>query len=193
MEQDYEAMRRLAADIRIGIVKELLQAGFGHVGGAASIADVLGVLYGGVMRVRPEDPKWEHRDYLVVSKGHAGPALYAALAQRGYFDKDWLLTLNKPRTHLPSHCDMRRTPGVDMTTGSLGQGISCAVGIALGNRLQNRDNYTYCIIGDGEANEGAGLGGGAERGPPGAGQVHPVCGLEQKTAGRPPGEDLQSS
>lgn len=151
---DYDGMRRLAADIRIGIVEELCSAGFGHVGGSASIADVLAALYGGVMNIRPEDPGFPQRDYFVLSKGHSGPGLYAALAAKGYFDRSWLQTLNQGGTRLPSHCDMNRTPGVDMTTGSLGQGISCAVGIALGNRFLGRGSYTYCIVGDGETNEG---------------------------------------
>jgi len=147
-------MRRLSADIRIQTVEALCAAGFGHIGGAASIADVLGVLYGGVMNIRPQEPAWPERDWLVLSKGHTGPALYAALALSGYFPLEWLRTVNKPGTRLPSHCDRKRTPGIDMTTGSLGQGISAAVGIAIANRMQGKESYTYCIIGDGETNEG---------------------------------------
>lgn len=149
-----EGMRRMGADIRIETIKALARAGFGHIGGAISIADVLGVLYGGVMNIRPEDPNWEGRDYLVVSKGHAGPGVYAALALKGYFPMDWLTTINQPGTRLPSHCDKKKTPGIDMTTGSLGQGMSAAVGIALGNRLLGKGSYTYCIVGDGEIQEG---------------------------------------
>jgi transketolase len=149
-----EAMRRLSADIRIETTRAVGEAGFGHIGGAASIADVLAVLYGGVMRIDPKNPGWEDRDWLVLSKGHCGPALYAVLAIKGYFPMEWLKTINKPGTRLPSHADRLRTPGVDMTTGSLAQGISSAVGIAMGNRLKKRDNYTYCIVGDGETNEG---------------------------------------
>lgn len=149
-----ESMRRLSADIRIETTRAIGEAGFGHIGGSASIADVLAVLYGGVMKIDPKNPGWEDRDWLVLSKGHCGPALYAVLAIKGYFPMEWLKTVNKPGTRLPSHADRLRTPGVDMTTGSLGQGISSAVGIAMGNRLQNRDNYTYCILGDGETNEG---------------------------------------
>jgi len=147
-------MKRLSADIRKETIKCLAEAGYGHIGGAASIADVLGVLYGGAMKIDPTNPKWEDRDRLVLSKGHSGPGLYAALGVMGYFPKEWLLTVNKPETKLPSHCDMNLTPGVDMTTGSLGQGFSAAIGIALGSRLRGRDNYTYCIIGDGETQEG---------------------------------------
>ena len=119
-----------------------------------SIADVLAVLYGKHMNVDPKNPKMEGRDRLVCSKGHAGPAVYSVLAEKGFFDKEVLLTLNKGGTTLPSHCDMNKTPGVDMTAGSLGQGLSCAVGFALGSRL-NKDGATiYAIIGDGETDEG---------------------------------------
>lgn len=149
-----ETMRRLAADIRIQTIKALAEAGFGHIGGSISIADVLGVLYGGVMKIDPHNPSWDDRDWLVLSKGHCGPGLYAALALKGYFPMEMLKTLNQPYTNLPSHCDRLKTPGVDMTAGSLGQGISAAVGIALGNRLKSKSSYTYCIIGDGEAQEG---------------------------------------
>ncbi len=148
------AMRRLSADIRIETIRALTEAGFGHIGGSASIADVLGVLYGGIMKIDPKNPGWEERDWLVLSKGHAGPALYAALALKGYFPMEWLMSVNKGGTSLPSHADRQKTPGVDMTTGSLGQGISAAVGIALGNRMRGIDSYTYCIVGDGELNEG---------------------------------------
>ncbi len=153
-KSDIEQMRRLSADIRIETIRALAHAGFGHIGGAMSIADVLGVLYGGAMRIRPQEPEWEDRDYLVVSKGHAGPAVYAALALSGYFPKDWLRTINQSGTRLPSHCDRLKTPGIDMTTGSLGQGISCAMGIALGIRMLKKQNVVYCIIGDGEMEEG---------------------------------------
>ena len=151
---DFQAMRRLSADIRKETTRAIGAAGFGHIGGSASIADVLAVLYGGAMRIDPANPGWEDRDWLVLSKGHCGPALYAVLALRGYFPMEWLKTVNQPGTRLPSHADCRKTPGVDMTTGSLGQGMSSAVGIALGNRLRGRDSYTYCILGDGELNEG---------------------------------------
>lgn len=153
-EMDYEVMRRLSADIRIETIKALAEAGFGHIGGSMSIADVLGVLYGGVMNIRPNDPKWEDRDWLILSKGHSGPALYAALALKGYYPMKILKTVNKPGTILPSHCDRQKTPGIDMTTGSLGQGMSSALGIALGNRMKGKNNFTYCILGDGECQEG---------------------------------------
>ncbi len=151
---DYEKLKRFSVDVRLAMLKQFEASGSGHVGGCASIADVLAVLYGGVMNVDPTDAKNENRDRFVLSKGHCGPALYAALALKGFFPFEMLDTLNAPDTLLPSHADMQKTSGVDMTTGSLGQGISAAVGIALGNVMQRRDAYTYCIIGDGEAEEG---------------------------------------
>ena len=152
--QDFEQLKRFSADIRIWTIREIAEAGFGHIGGSASIADVLAVLYGGMMRIDPSNPSWEDRDWLVLSKGHCAPALYATLALKGYFPMEWLKTLNKGGTNLPSHADRLKVPGVDMSTGSLGQGISAAVGICLANRLQKRDSWTYCIVGDGECNEG---------------------------------------
>jgi len=149
-----EKIRRFSADIRIWTTREIAAAGFGHIGGSASIADVLAVLYGYEMRIDPARPDWEDRDMLVLSKGHCAPALYAALALKGFFPMAWLETLNRNGTNLPSHADRRRVPGVDMSTGSLGQGLSAAVGIAAANRLKGRGSYTYCIVGDGETNEG---------------------------------------
>lgn len=153
MKTDRE-LKALAARIRIGAVEQFKARGFGHVGGALSVCDLLAVLYGDVMRCRPEDPRWPERDKLVCSKGHAGPAVYAALAIQGYFPYDEIQTLNQPGTRFPSHCDRNKTPGIDMTTGSLGQGTSLAVGMALGDRLKGRDSRTFLIVGDGELNEG---------------------------------------
>lgn len=147
-------LQKFAVSIRKETMRAIGTLGVGHVGGALSICDVLAVLYGGGMNIDPADPHKEDRDWLVCSKGHAGPAVYATLALKGFFPKEELLTLNKPGTNLPSHCDMNRTPGIDMTTGSLGQGTSSAVGIACGNRKKGLDNYTYLIIGDGESQEG---------------------------------------
>lgn len=143
-----------AETIRLETLKSFKELGFGHVGGAMSVIETLAVLYGGVMNIRPENPTWENRDWLVVSKGHSGPALYATLALKGYFPVEDLKTLNIPKTNLPSHCDRNKTIGVDMTTGSLGQGISTAIGVALGNKLDKRQNYTYLVLGDGECDEG---------------------------------------
>jgi len=151
---DFKRIRRLSADIRIETIREISEAGFGHIGGSASIADVLAVLYGSVMKIDPKNPKWDERDWFILSKGHCAPALYAVLALTGFFPMENLKTLNKNGTSLPSHADRLKVPGVDISTGSLGQGISAAVGIALANRLQGHDSWTYCIVGDGECNEG---------------------------------------
>ena len=147
-------LQKLALEIRIGIVEEIQARGFGHIGGSLSLADALAVLYGAVMRYDSQNPKWPDRDKLVCSKGHAGPGVYATLAVKGFFPYEDLKTLNQPGTYLPSHCDKNKTRGVDMTTGSLGQGTSAAVGIALGDRLKGRDSRTYLLVGDGESDEG---------------------------------------
>lgn len=143
-----------AAEIRITLLEELKARGFGHIGGSLSVCDLLAVLYGKVMNYKTDDPKWPDRDKLVCSKGHAGPAVYATLALKGFFPVEQLATLNRPGTNLPSHCDKKKTPGVDCTTGSLGQGTSQAVGIALGDKIRGRDSRTFLIVGDGELNEG---------------------------------------
>lgn len=151
MERELE---RFSQEIRYYLLKELQHMGFGHYGGSLSIVETLAVIYGKHLKASPETQDFEERDYFVLSKGHGGPALYATLFLKGYFPEAWLYTLNNNGTRLPSHPDRRLTPGVDMTTGSLGQGISSATGIALGNKIGKRDNYTYCIVGDGELNEG---------------------------------------
>ena len=154
MEKNKE-LRVFAEEIRVETLKELANLGFGHVGGSMSVVELLAVLYGKEMRIDPKNPQWENRDKLVMSKGHAGPAVYATLALKGYFPKEDLLTLNQGGTNFPSHCDRLKTTGVDMTTGSLGQGISTACGLALGNRILGRsDAYTYLVLGDGECDEG---------------------------------------
>lgn len=152
-KQVYE-LERFALEIRRQTIKELHSLGSGHVGGCMSIVELLAVLYGGILRVEPRKPDWEERDRLVVSKGHAGPAVYAALALRGFFPLEKLDTLNRPGTHLPSHMDAQKTPGVDMTTGSLGQGVSAGAGIALASRIAGKDIHVYTIAGDGECQEG---------------------------------------
>ena len=147
-------LKEMCKQVRLDLVDCIGTLGVGHIGGSLSIVEVLVALYYKHMNVDPENPKMEGRDRLIVSKGHAGPAVYATLANKGYFPKEWLKTLNRNGTNLPSHCDMIRTPGVDMTTGSLGQGFSNAMGIALASKL-SKDNATiYTIIGDGEAQEG---------------------------------------
>lgn len=147
-------LKIFAAQIRKAALRAMRSVSAGHVGGSMSMADLMAVLYGGMMRIDPKNPKWEERDWLVVSKGHCGPAVYGALALRGYFDEAELDTVNQGGTRLPSHCDMNLTPGIDMSTGSLGQGMSTAIGAAWGNRYQGRDNYVYLVLGDGETNEG---------------------------------------
>ena len=154
MEEILLNLKEKCIEIRKSILTEIGTLGVGHLGGSLSIVELLVTLYNNHMNVDPKDPKKEGRDRLVVSKGHSGPAVYAVLADLGYFPKDWLLTLNKPGTNLPSHCDMNRTPGIDMTTGSLGQGFSCAVGIALASKLKSDGAKIYTIIGDGETQEG---------------------------------------
>jgi transketolase len=151
---DEKRLEDFAREIRVATLKEFAHLGFGHVGGAMSIVELLAVLYGEVMKIDPQNPKWADRDWLVLSKGHAGPALYATLALKGYFPEEMLYTLNQGGTKLPSHADRNLTPGVDMTTGSLGQGFSTGLGVALGHRLDGKDNSVYIVLGDGECQEG---------------------------------------
>ena len=149
-----ENLKEIAKDIRCDVLTCIGHLGVGHIGGCLSVVELLTVLYFEAMNIDPKEPKKAGRDRFICSKGHAGPAVYATLANRGYFDKKELLTLNQGGTNLPSHCDMNRTVGVDMTTGSLGQGFSCAVGVALGSKLENDGATIYAIIGDGESQEG---------------------------------------
>ncbi len=149
-----KALNLFANEIRTETVKAIAQKGGGHIGGCLSIADLLAVLYGGIMNYRPDEPQWEGRDYLVCSKGHAGPALYAALAIKGFFPMEWLEHLNVGGTMLPGHCDRLKVPGIDATTGSLGQGLSIAAGIAHGLKVLGRNQSVFCITGDGESDEG---------------------------------------
>lgn len=149
---DRKKIECFAAQIRLETAKCVAARGFGHLGGALSIVDLLAVLYGEVMKIDPTDPAWDKRDLFVCSKGHAGPAVYATLALKGYFPMDMLKTLNRPGTNLPSHCDRNKTPGIDMTTGSLGQGASLAVGMALG--VKDTERRVFAVVGDGECDEG---------------------------------------
>ncbi len=151
MKQD---LKKIALDIRCDVLRCIGHLGVGHIGGCLSVVELLTVLYFEEMNIDPNEPKKTGRDRFICSKGHAGPAVYATLANRGYFDKKELLTLNRGGTNLPSHCDMNRTVGIDMTTGSLGQGFSCAVGVALGSKLENDGATIYTLIGDGESQEG---------------------------------------
>ena len=147
-------LEKKAKEIRSLTIEAIGNLGVGHIGGAMSIVDILALLYFKRLDIDPAKPRRLDRDQVVLSKGHAGPALYSTLALKGFFPREWLMTLNVGGTRLPSHCDRNKTPGIDMTTGSLGQGISAACGIALGNRLNGIGSRTYCIIGDGECDEG---------------------------------------
>ncbi len=151
---DKKKLEILAARIRLETLKVIHSRGFGHVGGAIDLADLMAVLYGEVMKFDPKNPRWEDRDWLVLSKGHAGPVAYATLGLMGFYPIEDAYTLNQPHTKFPSHTDRKLTPGVDLTTGSLGQGASSATGAALGNRLDGRSSRVFCVIGDGEADEG---------------------------------------
>ncbi len=147
-------LKHEAARIRLGVLDGTHAAASGHPGGSMSIADILSYLYFSEMRVDPENPKWADRDRLVLSKGHAAPALYAALACKGFFPFEDLVTLRRVDSVLQGHPDMKHIPGVDMTTGSLGQGISAAVGMALAGKMDKKDYRVYTIVGDGESEEG---------------------------------------
>jgi transketolase len=143
-----------AAEIRKLTIRAMESAGYGHIGGSMSICDLLAVLYTDVLNIDPQDSEKRDRDWVVLSKGHCGPALYAALAYRGYFKKEELATLNANGTMLPSHCDRLKTKGIDISTGSLGQGISLAAGVAVANEMQAVDSTVFVIVGDGELQEG---------------------------------------
>lgn len=147
-------LAKIACKIRMGVIEGTHNAKSGHPGGSLSIADLLSYLYFEEMRVNPQDPNWDDRDRFVLSKGHTAPALYAALALKGFFSWDLIKTLRKPDSILQGHPSMIYTPGVDMSTGSLGQGISAAVGMALAGKLKGKDFRVYTILGDGEIEEG---------------------------------------
>lgn len=151
---DIKEVQILSAKTRLEIFKTFNKLGYGHLGGSFSIVELLSVLYTSQMKIDPKNPEWDERDRLVLSKGHAGPALYSTLANLGYFPVEELRTLNEGGTNLPSHPDRLKTIGVDATTGSLGQGISVAGGMATGFKLDHKPNYVYAIVGDGELNEG---------------------------------------
>ncbi len=149
-----EELQIIAKNIRRGIIDEVYSGQSGHPGGSLSIADIISVLYFYEMNIDPQNPKDENRDRLVLSKGHCAPALYSTLANRGYFDIEELKTLRNIESRLQGHPDMKKIPGVDMTTGSLGQGLSAANGMAIAGKLDNKDYRVYCIMGDGEIEEG---------------------------------------
>ncbi|MBQ8302343.1 MAG: transketolase [Clostridia bacterium] len=147
-------LARIANDLRVSIIEEVYNAKCGHPGGSLSIADIMTYLYFEEMNIDPKNPKWDGRDRFVLSKGHTAPALYAALAERGFFPKEDLVTLRKTASYLQGHPDMKGVPGVDMSTGSLGQGISAACGMALSAKLSGDSYRVYAMLGDGESEEG---------------------------------------
>ena len=151
---DINKLSEIAKNIRKGIIEAVYSAQSGHPGGSLSIADIITVLYFYEMNIDIQNPKDENRDSLVLSKGHCAPALYSALAQRGFFETSELQTLRKIEGRLQGHPDMKKIPGVDMTTGSLGQGLSAANGMAIAGKLDNKNYRVYCIMGDGEIEEG---------------------------------------
>jgi transketolase len=150
-----EELKRIAVEIRCDIIEMTCEAGAGHPGGSLSAADIVTALYFRIMRIDPQRPDWPDRDRFILSKGHACPVWYAALAERGYFDKSHLRTLRKLDSILQGHPDMRKTPGIDMTAGSLGHGLSVGVGMALAGRLLQKDYHVWVIVGDGEVQEGS--------------------------------------
>ena len=147
-------LTEIARKIRVGIIDAVHSAKSGHPGGSLSIADVLAYLYFEEMNVNPADPNWTGRDRLILSKGHCAPGLYSALAQKGYFPVEDLKTFRQTASYLQGHPDMKKTPGVDMTSGSLGQGASTSCGMALANKIDGTDVRIYAILGDGETEEG---------------------------------------
>ena len=147
-------LRQNALKIRAGMVRAFTANKGGHIGGSMDLAEVMAVVYGDFMRVRPHEPEWANRDYMIFSKGHAGPALYATLAWKGFFPEERLDNLNNVNSLLPGHCDRTKVPGVDATSGSLGQGLSIACGVALAAKAKRTDQRVFCVIGDGEAAEG---------------------------------------
>lgn len=153
--QELDFLTVKARQLRDDAIETIGTFGVGHIGGVMSVMDALTVIYySKIKNIDPSDPLKADRDRVIMSKGHAGPAMYAVLADLGYFPKEWLKTLNKNGTNLPSHCDMNKTPGIDMTAGSLGQGLSAAAGMALAAKLDGNPATIYCFIGDGESQEG---------------------------------------
>jgi transketolase len=147
-------LKKIAGTLRGDVLAMVREAGSGHVGGSFSVAELLTVLYFKILRIRPDDPAWDKRDRLVLSKGHAAPMLYAALARRGYFNVEILQTLRKQGSILQGHPSRKKTPGIDITTGCLGEGLSAGCGMALAAKLKHLDYRTFVILGDGELQEG---------------------------------------
>lgn len=150
----HEELKTRATKMRKNIIRMITQAKSGHPGGSLSAADIVATLYFHELKVDPNNPTWEDRDRFVLTKGHAAPVLYAALAEKGFFPEEELLTLRQVNSRLQGHPDMKKVPGVDMSTGSLGQGLSTCVGMALAARLDKKDYRVYAYLGDGELQEG---------------------------------------
>lgn len=153
-KEKLEFLTAKARKLRDDAIEIIGHFGVGHIGGVMSVMDALTVIYYDKANVDPSNPKKQDRDRVIMSKGHAGPAMYAVLADLGYYPKEWMTTLNRNGTNLPSHCDMNKTPGIDMTAGSLGQGLSAAVGMAIAAKIDRNPATIYCFIGDGESQEG---------------------------------------
>jgi transketolase len=147
-------LRRKCLDVRRDIIEMIYAGGSGHPGGSLSAVEILTALYFHVMRIRPEEPDWSERDRFILSKGHAAPAIYAVLAERGFFPIEELKTFTAPGTRLQKHIDMHLVPGTELSTGSLGQGLSVGVGMALADRIDGKNRRVYVLIGDGESQEG---------------------------------------
>lgn len=154
MNNDISTLKKFSAKIRKNIIEMVFQAQSGHPGGSLSSADIMTALYFNIMNIDPSNPKWEERDRFVLSKGHCSPALYSILAERGFFPKEDLLKFRQIDSYLQGHPDMKKVPGVDMSTGSLGQGISAACGMAMSAKLDKKDYWVYALLGDGEIQEG---------------------------------------
>lgn len=150
-----EELKDIAIQVRLNIIEMITEAQAGHPGGSLSAADIVTALYFRLMRIDPQNPQWEDRDRFILSKGHACPVWYAALAERGYYDKSHLKTLRKLNSILQGHADMIKTPGIDMTVGSLGQGICAGIGMALAAKFRNKDFHVWAMVGDGECQEGS--------------------------------------
>ena len=154
--EKYGELKTIANEMRIDIIKMLTESKSGHPGGSLSACEILTALYFKEMNIDPKNPKWEDRDRFILSKGHGAPVLYAALARKGYFPREELMNLRKINSMLQGHPDMKGTPGVDMSTVSLGQGTAAANGMAVAGKLDNKDYRVYALIGDGECQEGIG-------------------------------------
>lgn len=154
MHTQIAALKKVCNNVRRNILDLTFYGNSSHLGGSLSCVEILVALYFNIMRIEPKNPDWEDRDRMILSKGHAAPALYAVMAERGYFEKEELKTFCKNGTRLQKHLDMHKLPGIDASSGSLGQGLSIAIGMALADRMDKKFRYVYCVLGDGELQEG---------------------------------------